>query len=219
MTRPIARSPGAARRTAGVLRLLAAAAVLAAVTTQIVDQVLNDEFTPSRYFAYFTIQTSLADAVVLVAGGVVALRHASDTALLTTVRMAIAVYAVVTGSVYAVLLRGIPQEGFVGVPWPNEVIHVAVPIAIAVDWLVVPGSRRLPWTAILVAVAYPLAWAAVTLLRGAATGWFPYPFLQPDGPGGWGGVALYVLGIAVLVLALAVVAIARTRTRRRAHEG
>ena len=203
------------RRSAGVVRVIAAAVTLAALLTQIVDQWLNDAFVPTEYFSYFTIQTSLLDVVVLASGGVLALRHPSDGARFTAVRAAIVTYAVVTATVYAVLLRGIPQEGFIGVPWPNEVIHVVIPAVLVLDWLVAPGRSPIGWSALWLVVSFPLAWVAITLVRGGITGWFPYPFLQPDGAGGWGSVAAYIVGIAVFVVGVGCVAIALTRPRRR----
>ena len=208
-------TPTPLRRFTGVLRIAAGLLVLAAVVTQITDQLANDAFVPQEYFAYFTIESSLMNVVTLVVAGTYALRHAVDTTLLTSVRMAILTYAVVTGCVYNVLLRNIPDTGFQGIGWPNDVLHVVIPIYIAVDWLISPGRVRLGWSAIWVAVSYPLAWVAFTLIRGIATGWFPYPFLRPEGPGGWGSVVLYIVGIASFIILLAALAILSTRGIRR----
>ena len=209
-------TPTPLRRITGVLRIAAGLLVLAAVVTQITDQLANDAFVPQEYFAYFTIESSLMNVVTLVVAGVYALRHSFDTALLTSVRMAIVTYAVVTGCVYNVLLRNIPDTGFQGIGWPNDVLHVIIPIYIAVDWLVSPGRARLGWSAIWVAVSYPLAWVAFTLIRGIATGWFPYPFLRPEGPGGWASVVMYVVGIATFIVVLAALAVLTTRGSRPA---
>lgn len=204
------------RRSTSLVRIAAGLLVLAAISTQITDQVINGAFVPEEYFSYFTIESSLMNIVVLVVAGLYGLRHVDDTELLTSVRMAITAYAIVTGSVYNLLLRGIPDDGFQGVGWPNDVLHVVIPIYIALDWLLTPGRTRLRWSAIWVAVSYPLAWLTFTLLRGFATGWYPYPFLRPDGPGGWGGVTAYIVGIAAFIVVLAVLAIITTRLGRRA---
>ena len=208
------------RRATGVLRIAAGLLVLAALVTQITDQLLNDAFVPQEYFAYFTIESSMMNVVTLIVAGVYAIRHAGDTELLTAVRAAILAYAVVTGSVYNLLLRGIPDTGFQGIGWPNDVLHVIIPVFIALDWLVTPGRARLGWSAIWIVASYPIAWLAFTLLRGLATGWFPYPFLRPDGPGGWGSVAAYIIGIAAFIIALAALAVLTTRvTGRRRVDG
>lgn len=205
----------AVRRAVGIVRIVAALVTLAAIGTQIVDQSLNDAFSPTEYFSYFTIQTSLLEVVVLVVGGVLALRHRFDSEVFTAVRVAAVTYSTVTATVYAVLLRGIPADGFVGVAWPNEVIHVAIPILLALDWVLAPGRVRIGWRTLWLVVSYPLIWVGITLVRGLVTGWFPYPFLEPGGPGGWASVAGYVLGISVFVVAIASIAIVISRVGGR----
>jgi hypothetical protein len=49
---------------------------------------------------------------------------------------------------------------------------------------------------VLLALAFPSAYLAYVILRGADTGWYPYPFLNPAHVGGYAGVAAYALGIA-----------------------
>ena len=54
----------------------------------------------------------------------------------------------------------------------------------------------------LLDLAWPVARLAWTLVVGAATGWYPYPFLDV-GAEGAGSVAVTCLGVTVLFLALA----------------
>jgi hypothetical protein len=206
-------SATALRRTAGVLRLAAGLLVLGAIGTQIADLVVNRAFEPEEYFSYFTIQSSLINIVVLLTGGVLALRWREDPELYTAVRMSTVAYAVVTCVVYNLLLRGLPPEGFVGVQWPNEVTHVWIPILVVADWLLSPGRAPLAWGRIWLAIGYPLAWLAFTLVRGVLTGWYPYPFLEPDGPDGPVSVIVYIAGITLFILAVSVVAIGISRIR------
>lgn len=70
-------------------------------------------------------------------------------------------------------------------------------------------------------MAFPIVWVAYTLVRGPRvtsplTGspwWYPYPFLDPHQPGGYGTVALYVGAIAVTIAAIGagVVQVSRQR--------
>ena len=198
----------AIRRIAGVISIAAGITILAALITQITDQVSVGRFEPTEYFAFFTIQTAMINIVVLIAGGLAALRTARDTQLYSAVRASVFSYAIVTGVVYNLLLRDVPNDdGYVGPVWPNEALHVWIPIYIAVDWMLAPGRARIGWATMWLAVSYPLAWVFVTLTRGALDGWYPYPFLEPFGPNGVGGVAAYVLGIAAFIIALAAVAV------------
>lgn len=204
--------------TVGVIRIAMGLLVLAAMITQIADTIIYDVFVPSEYFSYFTIQSSMMNIVVLIAGGVLALRYRSDTVLYTGVRSAITVFAVVTGVVYNVLLRGVPAEGYVGVQWPTEVHHVWIPIYILIDWLFATGRARIGYRWLWVAVGFPIAWCAYTLIRGAATDWYPYPFINPA-TAGWGSVIVYIVALAGFIVALAAVAITYARRWSRKVDG
>jgi len=201
------------RRIVGAVRIVAGLALLATLIAQITDELAHAALLPSRYFAYFTIQTALIDIVVLLVGGWWSLRRPRDTGLLTTVAMCTVVYAIVTTVVYNVLLRGIASPGYHPPDWMNEMLHVVIPILLVVDWVVAPGRKRLRRRALWWIVAYPVAWVTFTMIRGAVDGWYPYPFLEPDGPRGVPGVVAYIVGLAIAMVGLAFLATLRTRLR------
>ena len=62
-------------------------------------------------------------------------------------------------------------------------------------------------------LVYPLVWTLATVVRGAIDGWYPYPFLDPAN-GGYGQVAVSVVGVTVAfaVIAAAIIAIGNART-------
>ncbi|MGJ8722582.1 MAG: Pr6Pr family membrane protein, partial [Salinibacterium amurskyense] len=196
--------PPAALRYIGALRLIASALVLASIATQVIDESIHNDFVAVEYYSYFTIQSSLINVVILALSGLAAVRLRAESNLLGVLRASIVSYAVVTAVVYNVLLRGLPDEGYVGVQWPNEVIHVWVPLFLLLDWLFSPSRPVLRMRDVRIVVIYPVAWLAFTIVRGLLDGWFPYPFLEPNGPDGWGGVLVYVLGIAAFIIAIAV---------------
>jgi hypothetical protein len=219
MDTPVRLGAPPVRRVSAVLRILIGFLVLSALVTQVTAELLHDSFKPGEYFSYFTIESSMMNVVVLVVGGVLALRRPRDTELFTSVRVAILSYAVITGLVYNVLLRNLPGDGGFEPPrWCNEVMHVWVPVFILLDWAIAPGRLRVPWKRLWLVVSFPLAWLAFTMVRGAVTGWYPYPFLQPGGPGGITSLLVYVVGIAALIVGIASLAISvdRLRARRRA---
>ncbi|MEC5148598.1 Pr6Pr family membrane protein [Cryobacterium sp. GrIS_2_6] len=195
----------------GVFRLAIGMLLLASVLTQVVDQAVHDAFVPTEYFGYFTVQSSLVNAVVLLWGGSLALRFRADPELFTRIRMSGLCYAIVTAVVYNALLRNVVSDGFTGIAWPNEVLHVWAPIFILVDWLLAPGRPALAWKALGFALLYPIVWVVYAVIRGAVTGFYTYPFLDPTGPGGYGSVGGYVLGIAVVIAGLAAAAISVSR--------
>lgn len=208
------------RHIAGIISIVAGVLIFAALVTQITDQISVGRFEPTEYFAFFTIQTAMINIVVLLAGGVMALHLERDTRLYTAIRASIFSYAIVTGVVYNLLLRDVPNDdGYVGPVWPNESLHVWIPIYIALDWLLTPGRVRIAWSTLWLAVSYPLIWVGVTMVRGALTGWYPYPFLEPDGPNGIVGVVAYVVGIAAFIVVLAALAVVINRVHTRGVRG
>ena len=205
------------RTIVGALRLVAGLALLTTIVIQITDRVVNSAFDPWEYFSYFTIESSLINIVVFVVGGYLALKLPTDTQLFTTIRMATLTYAVVTAGVYNLLLRNVPYAGdFAGLQWPNEVIHVWVPLFILLDWLFSPGRPALPWASLRVVVVFPVAWLLYTLMRGAASGGeiYPYPFLDPA-TAGWGSVIAYIVGLTAFLVAIGALAVAYGRSRGR----
>jgi hypothetical protein len=204
-----------ARRGLGILHLLASAGLLVTYVFQIVDLSIGGSFVADEYFLYFTNDTTMIAIIVLALTGVSMLRRPRDSVWLTAAALAVVPYALVTGIVYNLTLRGMPSEVYLGMPWANEVLHVAMPLFLALDWFVFRladrGRPALPWRAILVALIFPVVWLAVTYIRGALTGWYPYPFLEPSaGPAVVGG---YIGGIAVFVVLVAAFGILVSRAR------
>jgi hypothetical protein len=197
----------------GTVRIGIAGLIVASIGTQVADAMSHGAFIASAYFCYFTIQTNLMNVVVLLLGAVLLLGGRTESHLFTSARMATVSYAAVTGVVYAALLRGTGVPAYEAIAWPNEVLHVVVPVYIAFDWLFSPGRSAVSWRGLWLVALYPLAWLGFTVGRGLFSGWYPYTFLVPGESGEWGGVLLHVLGIAVFVLGVASVAIVVSRTQ------
>lgn len=211
-----------ARRLLGVLHVAVGAFLLFTLVYQIVDLNIGGGFVATEYFAYFTVLSMFLTVLLLVWTGVSMLRRATDSVALTSWAWAIVPVAMVTAIVYNVTLRGRPTDVYLGQPWENEVLHVGIPAFLVVDWFLLrlldPGRPRLRWPAALVALVFPTVWVVLTMLRGLLLdGWFPYPFLEPDGPDGVPGILAYVVGIFLFIELTSVAGIAVTRTGRRAR--
>ena len=201
----MSKPPSLLRRSLGAFALIAAMTLAVSLATQISDQIRNDAFLPEEYFSYFTIQTSFANLAALIAVGLFNLQSAIESAALLAIRHALMAYAVVTGSVYNLLLRDLPTapgEFVSDIAFPNEVLHVVIPLYLVTDWVLSPHGARLPLRAIGLGLIYPIVWVGFTLIRGDLTGWYPYGFLDPTGPAGWSGVWTHIAGIALLIAAL-----------------
>ena len=92
-------------------------------------------------------------------------------------------YLTVTFFVVIVLLSGVDVQ--LDLVWVDVVLHKLFPVVVVLDWLVDPPMVRLTNRDALLWLVYPIVWVVVTLVRGAADGWYPYPFLDPA-KGGYG---------------------------------
>jgi hypothetical protein len=101
--------------------------------------------------------------------------------------------------------------------WVDFVLHKLFPVVVVLDWILDPPSVRLAPRDALPWIGFPLLWRGFTLVRGAADGWYPYPFLDPA-RGGYGQVAVVAAritaGLVVISLALIVIGTARGRADR-----
>jgi hypothetical protein len=103
-------------------------------------------------------------------------------------------------------------------PWVNVVVHYIMPVAVVLDWFLDPPRSSLTPRQLGYWLIYPLAFLVYTLMRGAAVGWYPYPFLNPSKAGGYGGVALYCVAIfaAFLIVGWLLIAVSGMVKRRMA---
>lgn len=99
-------------------------------------------------------------------------------------------------------------------PWINYVIHGVMPVVAVLDWLFFPpdAPRLRLRDALWQWLVYPAAYAVVTFVRGAVTGWYPYPFVDPSN-GGLGQVAVTTLIIALVLVSLTALAVLYQRWR------
>ncbi len=176
--------------------------VLAAVVTQLVSLVGKPTFNPVSYFSYFTIDSNLVAATLFLAGSAATRLSSNDRWQL--LRGAAVLYMAVTGIVFTLLLSGTDVD--TAIPWVNTVLHELMPLVVVADWLVEPPHRLLRVREGMVWLSFPLVWIGYTLIRGALTGRYPYPFLDPVN-GGYASVAAYCVAIAVFMALLSVVVV------------
>lgn len=169
---------------------------IVAIVYQAAILIGDGTFQPTRFFAYFTIQSNLIAVVVFLVGAT-RVRSGRSRAW-ELVRGGAVLYMTVTLVVYNTLLANVDVSTQ---SWVNDVVHKLFPIVLIADWLIDPPATRLAFRDTLVWLVYPLVWTGLTVVRGALDGWYPYPFLDPAN-GGYGTVAAYVVGILVFGVAL-----------------
>lgn len=167
-------------------------------------------------FSYFTVESNLIAAIVFVMAAIAIIRQKSYGNWFRYVRAGAVLYMLVTGVVYALLLHNNPDANpTLSLDWSNFVLHYLCPVFIVMWWLLWPSAKPVSAKGALWWLAFPIAWIVYTLIRGAIIGWYPYPFLNPEKVGGWGGVALYIVGIATafVILSQLLAWVSRERVR------
>ena len=214
-------------QTWSVMRLAMAAVIATAIVAQLLKSVSTAAelgrdvgTTIANFFSFFTILSNGLAAAVLVWAALWFFtrgRHAvAEPPALALALACVTTYMIITGVVYNVLLRQIVlDQGSAPIPWSNEVLHLIGPLFLLADLFVGPRRRALPWRTVWAVIAFPILWVAYTMLRGPlvtspGTGdpyWYPYPFLNPPPPGGWGAVAFWIAVISVAFLVFASVVV------------
>ena len=69
-------------------------------------------------------------------------------------------------------------------------------------WLLLGPRGLVSWRVVWLSLVYPIAWLVFTLVRGAAIGWYPYPFMDPREQG-YASVSFTLAGIVAAFIALA----------------
>ena len=191
-------------------RLALGLALIGSVTWQVTDRIANDLFRPAEYFAYFSIVTAIVAGLFLITTGFGLLLNIEDTKWVEVARLSLAVALIVVGVVYHALLAGAANDVRDGdYAWPvlpNEIIHTYAPILAVIEYLISVKAYRIRLRAFVWVAVFPLTWLVLSIVRGIATNWWPYWFINPNGEAGLGGMLTYISAITVffVVLGLAV---------------
>ena len=202
-------SQSSRRYVFAVLRLAMVAVVATAIVATFFDTASRATINPFNFFGFFTMQSNIITAVVLLIAAITTFRGRPQGPLLVLARACATTYIVIVGIVYNTLLAGL--EGGVSLEWANWVLHVAFPIYAALDWILFGDRTPVPWKRLWVVLIFPILWIVVVLIRGATDGWVPYPFLDPAT--GYGSVWLYSVVIFVATIAVGAVVFALSRLR------
>jgi hypothetical protein len=166
----------------------------------------------AEFLSFFTNESNLFAGAVLAVSGLLPRNRLPRW--WDGLRGAAAVYLAVTFVVFAVLLEGLPTAGTI-TPWVNAVVHRLMPVVLVLDWLLIPAAFPARWWRVLAWMAYPIAYLAYSLVRGALVDWYPYPFLDPRGPGGYAGLATSAGTVVIGFFLAAVLFDLLGRLRRR----
>lgn len=163
-----------------------------------------------RFVSYFTIQSNF---VALLASVAVVRGRPLDSPGGRALRLAALVGMTVTCIVYIVVLSG--DSTNVGMERvTNLMLHYVGPPLFVLSWIAVGPWLSLGLADIPRALIWPTLWIVYTLIHGAITDWYPYPFIDVSAKG-YPDVLVSVAFITLfaLVLCAAYVGIARLRKK------
>jgi len=168
----------------------------------------------TRFFSYFTIDTNILVAICCTS---IAIAPNSGWGRFFSGQRSLAataVYILVVGLIYNVILRAIWKP--VGLQWlVNELLHSVIPVLFLLFWLVSAPKNHLQWKNIWAWLIYPLIYTVLVFIRGPLSGFYPYPFIDISQIG-LQQCIINAIGIAVLfaVLSLLFIAIGKFTSRK-----
>ena len=167
-----------------------------------------------RFVSYFTVQSNV---LVLLTAWLLIRQPSYDGRLWRIARADAIAGITITGVVHWFFLRPLLDlHGWAYVT--DKLLHVAVPLLAVAGWLMFGPRRRIGWPTLLPALVWPTAWLLYTLVMGAITNWYPYPFLDVT-QHGYGSVLLASVGVAIALVAVLSFLVVLDRPLGAAREG
>lgn len=164
-----------------IVQVIGSVAGWFAVTVQfyliIENRVASVPETIIRYFSFYTILTNILVALCFTVSflkpGSYWGRYFTRPATVT----AIAVYILVVGLVYNLILRAIwKPEGMQRLV--DELLHSVIPVLFILYWILIEHKRELKWKHAFSWLIYPFVYILIILFRGELSGYYPYPFID-----------------------------------------
>lgn len=150
-----------------------------------------------RFFSYFTI---LSNLLVAITTTTLALRLDGGSRLWRVLRLNAVVGIAVTAIVHWFFLR--PLLDLHGNDYlADKLLHVVVPALAVAGWLVFGPRGRVQRSDLLPSAIYPALYMVWTLIHGAASSWYPYPFTDVT-EHGYPTVLLNACAVIALLAAL-----------------
>lgn len=183
-----------------IYKLVFAGLGLSAVIYEIIKLLGEGGFDGGAYFSQYTTQTNLFASALLLMSAVFLSKNRTSR-ILEYLRGASTVYLVTTGIAFGLLLTKYITN-VTDIPWSNFTLHYIMPAAIIIDWFLDQPKAVIYFKKALTWMIYPIAYIIYTMVRGAVTGVYTYPFLNPDNSS-LAKIGATIAGLLLMVLALA----------------
>ncbi|WP_396656134.1 Pr6Pr family membrane protein [Microbacterium sp.] len=167
------------RAVFGLIRLGMATLCAVALVHRLAWGLSSHTIAGENFFAYLTVQSNCAFAVLLLIAGIVAFRRDRDPRWLTIALALTLTWTITCGIAFALIVWQAGLRGIrIDVPWSDQLLHFWLPGLAVAGWTLAPGHLRVPWWVVPVAPIYPLLWGLGAMWRGPQVGWYPYYFLD-----------------------------------------
>ena len=127
----------------------------------------------------------------------------------------ICLYIIIVGLVYNIILRSLwhPTGLFM---LADELLHSVNPLLFVIYWLFFTQKTKLKWTQAVNWLLFPFIYLLYTLIRGAVTLFYPYPFVDVVKLG-YGRVLINSVILLIVFLVLGLLLIFVTRLFKRGN--
>jgi hypothetical protein len=157
-------------------------AIAAQLYLQIIHRLTSVPEAVFRFFSYYTILTNILVALCFT---VLLLKPDSGLGKFfsrPSVLTAVLTYIVFVGLAYHFLLRHIwTPEGLQAAV--DDLLHSFIPLFFILYWMRFVSKAELEWKDVLPWMIYPVVYLLYILIRGAISGFYPYPFIDVNNIG------------------------------------
>ena len=162
--------------TASIITVVAIAGVLLQLGLTLQHAAVSVPTTLLRFFSYFTISTNL---LVILYFGNLAVNNGLSKSFLNKAESAAAIttYIVVVGLIYQLILSKLYKPEGLNLLADN-IIHGFTPVVTFIFWIVYESDKKVRMNTIGYWCLYPFLYLVYTLVKGAMTGFYPYPFVD-----------------------------------------
>jgi hypothetical protein len=148
------------------------------------------------HFSYFTIWSNLLAAIIFT---MLAINPNRTSSLFRVLHLDAIVMMIVTGIVYNVLLNTGGHEGWDF--WSNGIQHIWGPLLVFIVFVICGPRGWISSRTIFASLILPILWLVYALIRGSATGAYPYDFLDVNA-NGMASVLAFVAQIVIFAIIL-----------------
>src|SRR5690606_13147696 len=128
---------------------------ISALVTEIVTTIGWGTFDTTKFLSYFTVESNILVVITLILSAIALMR--GENAKLDTLRAAVTVYILIVGIGFSLLLASgaLDSTLLTAVPWDNTALHYLIPVAVLVDYIIDPPSKRLSFKKSLTWLIFP----------------------------------------------------------------